>query len=250
MCLRRLATASILCGSLLLLTGCAQTDSRGDPQPTSSAATAAAGANVSTADGPPSQTALEGIPIEEMTHQPLSVQMTQCLTQHAKWIDLPAGKTSPELHTRLAAHEQELLFLLPNEVGGFDNIDVAAGPGPRGTVSVSVIRSADGGADPIAIWQALRDSSPEVEAAAAGIEAEGASFTAKLVDFSYATLCEANLAVMSLWGSNDDGLLSARMDVELNRIILTIESGVFSDSYREQLLATAPDGVFEFKEAE
>ena len=34
--------------------------------------------------------------MEEMTNQPVPVQMTQCLTQHAKWIDLPV-ETRPEL---------------------------------------------------------------------------------------------------------------------------------------------------------
>ena len=188
--------------------------------------------------------------MEEMTNQPVPVQMTQCLTQHAKWIDLPAGKTSGDLYTRIAAHEQELLFLLPDEVGGFDNVNIAAGPGPRGTVGVSVIGFAAGGNDAETAWQALRAKSPEVEAAAAAIEAEGASFAPRLVEFSYATLCKADLAVTSLWTSNDDGLTSVRMDVELNRIILGIDAALFSDSYRQDLLATAPAGVFEFEEVQ
>ncbi|WP_371029923.1 hypothetical protein [Pseudoclavibacter sp. JSM 162008] len=247
MSLRRLAPASMLCGALLLLVGCATPESAVVAQPAASVAPAAS-AGGSVAGEAPSQDALDGIPIEEMTHQPVPVQMTQCLTQQAKWIDLPAGKTSSDLYTRIAAHEQELLFLLPDEVGGFDNVDVAAGPGPRGTVSVSVVGSA--AADPAAIWQALRDATPEVDAAAAGIEAEGASFAPKLVDFSYATLCKAALAVTSLWKGNDDGLLSVRMDVELNRLILGIDAAALSDSYRQELLATAPAGIFEFEEVQ
>jgi hypothetical protein len=247
MLFRRLAPASMLCGALLLLVGCASPESAVVAQPAASVAPAAS-AGGSVADEAPSQDALDGIPIEEMTHQPVPVQMTQCLTQQAKWIDLPAGKTSSDLYTRIAAHEQELLFLLPDEVGGFDNVDVAAGPGPRGTVSVSVVGSA--AADPTAIWQALRDATPDVDAAAAGIEAEGASFAPKLVDFSYATLCKAALAVTSLWKGNDDGLLSVRMDVELNRLILGIDAAALSDSYRQELLATAPAGIFEFEDVQ
>ncbi|PPG27145.1 hypothetical protein [Pseudoclavibacter sp. RFBB5] len=244
---RCLAPASMLCGALLLLVGCASPESAIVPQTDASAAPAAS-AGGSVAGEAPSQDALDGIPIEEMTHQPVPVQMTQCLTQQAKWIDLPAGKTSSDLYTRIAAHEQELLFLLPDEVGGFDNVDVAAGPGPRGTVGVSVVGSA--AADPAAVWQALRDATPEVDTAAAGIEAEGASFAPKLVDFSYATLCKAALAVTSLWKGNDDGLVSVRMDVELNRLILGIDAATLSDSYRQELLETAPAGIFEFEDVQ
>lgn len=239
----------MLCGALLLLAGCASPESAAVAQPAASVAPSAS-AGGSVADERPSQDALDGIPIEEMTHQPVPVQMTQCLTQQAKWIDLPAGKTSSDLYTRIAAHEQELLFLLPDEVGGFDNVEVAAGPGPMGAVSVSIVGSADLGDDAAASWQALRDATPEVDAAAAGIEAEGASFDPKLVDFSYATLCKAALAVTSIWKGNDDGLLSVRMDVELNRLILGIDAAALSDSYRQELLATAPAGIFEFEEVQ
>ncbi|MGO2750631.1 MAG: hypothetical protein ACTIA6_11320 [Pseudoclavibacter sp.] len=251
---RRLATVSIpsvslLCATVLLMAGCAPSDSAGSPPPASAAPTAASAPELS-ADEAPSPASLEGLTSEEMTHQPVPVQMTQCLTQQAKWIDLPAGTTSPDLYTRISAHEQELLFLLPDEVGGFDNVDVGAGQGARGTVGVSVVGFAAGGDDAETAWQALRAKSPEVEAAAAAIEAEGASFAPKLVDFSYATLCKADLAVTSLWTSNDDGLTSVRMDVELNRIILGIDAELFSDSYRQELLATAPGGVFEFEEVQ
>lgn len=251
MSLSRLVPASMLCGALLLLAGCASPEPAAVPQPAASVApSASAGGPV--ADELPSQDALDGIPIEEMTHQPVPVQMTQCLTQQAKWIDLPAGKTSSDLYTRIAAHEQELLFLLPDEVGGFDNVEVAAGPGPRGTVSVSIVGSAELGDDAAASWQALRDATPEVDAAAAAIEAEGASFVARLVDFSYAELCTTQLAVFALplWADPSLGLQSVRMDVESNRLIAGVESGVLSDAGVSEIRETGPDGIFELEEVQ
>lgn len=244
---RHLATTSLVCAALVLLAGCAQQDPASAPQSTPTSSSIAADASEVASAGQPSQSSLEGIPLVEMTRQPVEVQMTQCLTQQARWVDLPGGKTSSDLYTRIAANEQELLFLLRDQVGGFDNVDVAEGTGPRGTVRVSVVGAQDGGGDAAATWRGLRDGSPEVEAAAAAIESEGASFSAEFVDFSYATLCQAELAVMALWTSNDEGLTSVRMDVERNRVILGVDEAMFRDAYRQQLLATAPAGVFEFE---
>ena len=247
---RRLTPATIVCAALaVLLGGCAPADA---PSVVGSASTpaqtASAGVESAPSETAPSQASLEGISMQEMTHQPVPVQMTQCLTQHAKWIDLPAGTTSSDLYTRISAYEQELLFLLPDAVGGFDNVDVAAAPSPRGTVTVFVVGSAEAGDEAAAAWTALRDASPEVEAAAAGIEAEGASFAPELVEYSYAELCTSNLAILSVWMENDKGLVTARMDVELNRNILGIEPELFSDEYRQQLLALGPAGIYEFEE--
>lgn len=249
MTLRRIASASILCGALLLLAGCAQTDSQSTP-PLPSDAAPAASATGSTADEVPSQASLDGIPLEEMTHQPVPVQMTQCLTQHAKWIDLPAGKTSSDLYTRISAHEQELLFLLPDEVGGFDNVDVAADPGPRGTVTVFVVGTADGEGDADAAWLSLREASPDVDAAAARIEAEGASFAPELVEFSYAELCTTQLAAFALplWTNPDLGVQSLRMDVEANRLIAGVVSDLITGARIDEIVATGPDGIYDFEE--
>lgn len=240
---RRLAPVSFLCGVLLLLTGCAQTDSQRAPQ-------LAASATQSSDVEAPSRAALEGIPLEEMTDQPVPVQMTQCLTQHAQWIDLPAGTTSSDLYTRISAHEQELLFLLPDELGGFDNVDVAAGQDPRGSVSVFIVGSASGEDDAAAAWQALREASPEVDAAAAGIEAEGASFTPELVEFSYAELCTTQLAAFALplWTNPGLGLQSVRMDVEANRVIAGVASELITADGIDEIVATGPDGIYDFEE--
>ncbi|PPF45330.1 hypothetical protein C5B85_07040 [Pseudoclavibacter sp. AY1F1] len=247
----RLAHASILGAALLLLVGCADANQASPPDSTASATPVESSSVVAT-DETPSQTSIEGIPVEEMVDQPVSVQLTQCLTQNAQWIDLPEGKGSPDLHTRVAASEQELLFLLPQELGGFDNAEVSDNAGPSARVTVFVVGSADSGDDAAAQWQSMRDASPEVDAAAARIEAEGASFTPQLVEFSYADLCSTQLSAfaMPMWTSSDSGLQSVRMDVEANRLIAVVVSGVITSADIDEIVATGPAGIYDFEEVQ